>query len=201
MSEQKKFVDLEGLSYFWDKAKEYTANTVNPKFETLEQQINNIPTIIVDEEFNIESSNPIANKAVAKLAKTLDYETGIFGVGDEAWWVHADNNDNILLYFPYSIEGTYEKAGDFCTITAKVEKVENWKTIYYSLPMAAVASASTVVTAADGIVYNIWTTTQNYGGTDHSVVALERQDGSNMTRQGDDDPTSFIEFTLKYKYR
>jgi hypothetical protein len=73
------------------------------------------------------------------LENALNYETGIFGTGDTVWYTSSSSN---LKYKPYSIlNGTYEKIGDYCTASAKVEKVEGWVNIFISLPINPIAPA------------------------------------------------------------
>lgn len=135
------------------------------------------------------------------LNTTLNYETGVFEQSGEVWWVNTTSDP--LQYKPYRIlNGTYETIGSYCTITAKVEKVEGWVDIYVSLPFTPLETASTTAVDNEGIIYNIITTTQSDdNNVAHPVVGISRQDRKGMERGDNDHPNSYIEFTLKYKYR
>lgn len=182
-----KYLDFDGLSYFWDKTKTY---------------IDDKTDIPIDTTFSVTSSNPIANKAVASLANTLGYETGIWDESKEAWYVHADNNNNILKYFPYQAKGTYETAGCYCTISVALEKVEGWQTVYYTLPKFAVAGASTTAYDSSNVLYDVWIETRDDGvGSTNNVIAFKRRDNNGMVRGADGTANSVLNVTLTYKYK
>lgn len=182
-----KYLDFDGLSHFWDKTKIYVDDKTN---------------IPIDTTFSTTSSNPIANKAVASLANTLGYETGIWDESTEAWHVHDGDNDNVLQYFPYSPKGTYETAGCYCTVTASLEKVEGWQYVYYTLPKCAVEGASTTALDAENVLYDVWIETRDDGtGSVNNVVAFKRRDDWGMSRGADGTANATVNFTLRYKYK
>jgi hypothetical protein len=59
---------------------------------------------------------------------------------------YTDTTTDSLKYRPYSIlNGTYEKLFSYCTVSAQVEKVENWINLYVSLPVAPIEQVSETV--------------------------------------------------------
>lgn len=141
------------------------------------------------------------NNFPTMLDTTLHHEVGVFEQTGELWWVNTTTDP--LQYRPYRIlNGTYETIGSYCTITAKVEKVEGWVDIFISLPFIPLETASTTAIDNEGIVYNITTTTQkDKNQTTHHVVGISRQDRKGMERGDNNHPNSYVEFTLRYKYR
>lgn len=143
----------------------------------------------------------LKNNLDESFYEILGYETGVFGVNDEVWWVNTNENINQLKYHPYSIVGSYETLGDYCTITATVEKVEDWQVIYITIPFAPTEYAETTIVNVDNLSYKINTDIQEYEGDTYPVVKIGRSNNANMTRGDDSDPNSYITFTLKYKYK
>lgn len=131
------------------------------------------------------------------LEDTLDHEIGIFGYNDTIWYTNTTTDP--LKYRPYSIlNGTYEKLFSYCTISAQVEKVENWIDLYISLPVAPIEQVSETVQDFSGVQYTVQTKTRD----NLAVAHIRRTDGQAMTRNtSDTDPNSYISFTLRYKYK
>lgn len=131
------------------------------------------------------------------LEDTLGHEVGIFGYNDTV--LYTENTTDPLKYRPYSIlDGTYEKLFSYCTISAQVEKVENWIDLYISLPVVPIEHVSTTVYDFSGIQYTVQTKIRD----NLAVAHIRRTDGQAMTRNTPDtDPNSYIYFTLRYKYK
>jgi hypothetical protein len=134
---------------------------------------------------------------------TFEYEVGTWGgESEQAWWDAGPQ---------YTISGTYQKFGDYVTITARAIKPPKWSEVSYSLPFIDVSlGRSGTITCngddvADGytgpnksgdeIVYIISTgTNTTKEGFAKPTVHIKRQDGQALGE-------GTVTFTLTYKYK
>ena len=175
-------------------------------------------TLAISDTNNIYKSTSV-NSALQEVKLQADttksevdnigYEIGEFGGSDSKAWYDAGN---------YYINGTYQLIGDYCTITATVDKVPGWINIYYSLPLTPInltptdRSGSVVInmdndayendgnSSGDSVPYVISTATNSYwSDTEQKVIslpaiAIRRLDNNAMTE-------GQITFTITYKYK
>lgn len=125
-------------------------------------------------------------------------ETGTFGGSDSLAWWQSDSK--------YTISGTYQTFGDYCTITARASLIPGWQEVSYNLPFIDVSLGRSATlscngddienqTGGDEVVFIVSTgTNTSSSGYSKATVHIKRQDGGNL-----DDRT--VTFTLTYKYK
>lgn len=118
-----------------------------------------------------------------RIGKKADCESGEITSDNVAWYTNDSN---------LTITGEYQLIGDYCILTAIADKVDGWKVVYYSLPVACVKGSSTTV-CVDTVNYIINTTTLS----NISTLQIQRLDGELMSTAD----TEYITFTIMYKYR
>lgn len=108
-----------------------------------------------------------------------------------AWYAATSG----LTETDYTIEGTYELIGDFCTINATVTTIPNWGVVYYTLPTPALPGTKSCIISTndnDNKVYFIRTATIE---SNNSVIAITTFTGEPMSVKEN------VTFTLRYKYK
>jgi hypothetical protein len=133
--------------------------------------------------------------------RDLNFEIGTFGGKNELAWWQSDTQ--------YTISGTYQKCGDYVTITARARKIPGWIEIAYNLPFTPVNRSGALVcngddveegytgtnTSGDEVVYIISTgTNTSKSGYSAPTVHIKRQDGKSFD-------SGTVAFTLTYKYK
>lgn len=108
-----------------------------------------------------------------------DIESGTITSDNQAWYSSDPTK---------KMTGTYQLIGDYCFLSATAQRINGWGTVYYSLPVAAVASGSAA--AVNDTNYTINTATQN----NISVLEIMRVDRQTMS-------DGSLYFTLMYKYK
>lgn len=120
------------------------------------------------------------NSAVQNTINSkADVESGTITSDNQAWY-SSDTSKKMT--------GSYQLIGDYCFLSATAQRIDGWGTVYYSLPVAAVASGSAA--AVNDTNYTINTATQN----NISVLEIMRADRQTMS-------DGSLYFTLIYKYK
>lgn len=119
--------------------------------------------------------NDLSNKPKVNA----DVETGTVGT-NYAWYDDSQS---------YSMTGNYTLMGDMCFLRATCPCIPNWLNVYYSLPVAAVSSSSTIALTSSG-TYSINTDIRD----NISVLQLKLLNGNSLSNDN-------VYFTLCYKYK
>lgn len=82
-----KYLDFDGLSYFWDKAKEYSNNKI-------------------DQSYNHESKNAQSGKAVAEVIDTVGHRTLWFNSFDELCSYPFEKGIRYYVYINFVLKST-----------------------------------------------------------------------------------------------
>lgn len=120
------------------------------------------------------------------LATLSDVHNAVYGESGEigqnyAWYTDQSQG--------YSLTGTYNVSGNYCVLHGTAPLIAGWERVYYSLPVAALAS-STTIALCENNAFTVAT------GTLNNVSVLEiKQLGSTSMQSGS------IKFTLIYKYQ
>lgn len=118
-----------------------------------------------------------------EVATRLNYKASIESgtIGENYAW-YTDPSQNLRM------TGTYTMMGNYIFLSAKAPLIQGWERVYYSLPVAAIASATTIALNGNND-YSIATGTQN----NVSVLEIKQVGTSSMS-------SGTINFTLIYKY-
>lgn len=89
----------------------------------------------------------------------------------------------------HTMEGTYQRVGEYCTVTATAKVVAGWQYTYYRLPFVPLSNVMVFIMAGN-VEYTIKTDMTN----GYNCVNIYRTDG-NFQAQGDD----LVSFTITYR--
>ena len=129
--------------------------------------------------YNSESKRVAWYSDLPDISGKADIESGTVP-SNHAWYTQEGDG--------YTMTGNYTIIGNMCFLRATAYLIQGWERVYYSLPVAATASASTIALHNDG-TFTIAT------GTQSNISVLEiRQIGSQYMSTG-----GTISFTLVYK--
>ena len=129
--------------------------------------------------YNSESKRVAWYSDLPDISGKADIESGNVP-SNHAWYTQEGDG--------YTMTGNYTIIGNMCFLCATAYLIQGWERVYYSLPVAATASASTIALHNDG-TFTIAT------GTQSNISVLEiRQIGSQYMSTG-----GTISFTLVYK--
>lgn len=111
--------------------------------------------------------------------------------------IKADQeNGNVSVSSPeyysgsnHTMEGTYQRVGEYCTVTATAKVVAGWQYTYYRLPFVPLSNVMAFIMVGS-VEYAIKTDTAN----GYNCVNIYRTDG-NFQAQGDD----LVPFTITYR--
>lgn len=114
-----------------------------------------------------------------KMALKSDQENGNVSVSSPEYYSGSD----------HTMEGTYQRVGEYCTVTATAKVVAGWQYTYYRLPFVPLSNVMAFIMVGN-VEYAIKTDTAN----GYNCVNIYRTDGS-FQAQGDD----LVSFTITYR--
>ena len=119
------------------------------------------------------------NEFTTRLALKADQENGNVSVSSPEYYSGSG----------HTMEGTYQRVGEYCTVTATAKVVAGWQYTYYRLPFVPLSNVMAFIMVSN-VEYAIKTDTAN----GYNCVNIYRTDGS-FQAQGDD----LVSFTITYR--
>lgn len=129
-----------------------------------------------------QSKIPSSYAVLTALASKADMERGTITSDNYAWYSRDAG------MYDKKMEGTYQLIGDYCFLSVTAQRIQGWGTVYYSLPVAAIAAGAAA--AVSDVNYTVNTSFQQ----NISVLEINKADRSTMS-------AGELYFTLIYKYK
>lgn len=129
--------------------------------------------------FSVVEEQTFAMASKAEVERKADRENGKVSVSSPEYYSRSG----------HTMEGTYQRIGEYCTITATAKVVAGRQYTYYRLPFIPLSNVMAFIMVGS-VEYAIKTDTTN----GHNCVNIYRTDG-NFQAQGDD----LVPFTITYR--
>ena len=130
-------------------------------------------------DFSVIEKQAFAMASKADVELKADQENGNVSVSSPEYYSGSD----------HTMEGTYQRVGEYCTVTATAKVVAGRQYTYYRLPFVPLSNVMAFIMLGS-VEYAIKTDTTN----GYNCVNIYRTDG-NFQAQGDD----LVSFTITYR--
>lgn len=181
-----KVASLSGNIYIHD----IEINNINSK-------ISDVSTKLSYADERITTSEELINAHHDILTLDIAYERGIMDPKDcYAWYTQQQGINNCTM------QATYNLIGDYCVLSVTdLHLINGWVSMFYSLPVAAVNTATTLVQSNSSNPNNLQTIvcTTEFRTENNKVYPVMHLHVAGGINQGLTD--AVVSFTLVYKYK
>ena len=177
------------------KLRIYDTSILNNENNIIEvnNTISDISTQLSYTDGRITTTEELINTHHDILTLDIAYERGIMDPADcYAWYTQEQGLTG------YTMHASYNLIGDYCTLSVTdLHLRSGWVSMFYSLPVAALNTA-TILVQTTGNIQTIVCTTEfrTESGKTYPVMHLHKQGGTNQPLE-----ESVVSFTLVYKYK
>lgn len=155
--------------------------------------INNVSTEVSTIDGRVTAVEELTTNHNDILISDIAYERGIMDPNDcYAWYTQGQGLTG------YTMRASYNLIGDYCTLSVTdLHLRSGWVSMFYSLPVAALNTATILVQTTGNIQTVVCTTEfRTEAGKTYPVMHLHKQGGINQPLE-----ESVVSFTLVYKYK